>query len=434
MRFLAPCLAAVLALCPGAALADVSPTPQFELLPGGDTLHRPAAQKPSPAVQAYVGAVNALAGGDLATAETQFKVAITDDPKMPEPLLGLAEIAMRRQDPRGAEQYLHDALVLGPNRSDIHVAWAKFLLRENRVQEAKTSLEAAISFDKSNPRPLVDLGDLYLEVLKNPDKAISLYQNALAVAPQNPTVLLALGRGLERKGQLADARALFEHAARVAPKNPLPVVAIADVIAQSGRSTDALMMYDRALRIGDVPAAHLSKATLLLRLGRREDAANEYGLVLEANPESEIALVSLGMLELQLNRPHEAMRHLQRAMAIDPHVPDVLNTVAWQGAAAHKNLDEAVLYAQTAVALAPNAVIYRDTLGWVYLAKGNLPRAVSELKAAAAPGNDPEILTHLAVAYAESGDRPGASRALGRALSLKAGYAPALQAKRSLHL
>ncbi len=385
---------------------------------------------PAGAPADYLAGVAALQRRDLEAAQAAFTRAAGANPTMPEPLVGLAEVALRQHKVAEAEAQLRRALALGPQRSDLQVAWAKFVLGQGRVADAKAALEKAVELDEKAVRPRVDLGDLYLMVLKDPTKALEIYRSAQALEPKNVAVLLALAKAQQQTNKLDDAHATIKQAIALAPGNPLPIIADGDVLMQAGRNADALAAYDRAIAAApDLVPAHLAKANLLLRMGKVPEAVAEHRQVLRIDPKNVPALVANGIIEAQAKRPDEAKKSFAAAFAADPHVPDVMNDVAWQGADQHRDLDRALIMAQEAVALAPDIAAYRDTLGWVHRARGELPQAVAELEKAAAPGDKPEILTHLGVVYAEMGIRDKAAVNLRRALAIDPKYEPALAAK-----
>ena len=68
--------------------------------------------------------------------------------------------------------------------------------------------------------------------------------------------------------------------------------------------------------------AHYNLGNWLIRLGRHGEAARHYLRVLEINPSETKAHLNLGLLYLQyLNRPQDALTHLEKCLEIDPHQP-----------------------------------------------------------------------------------------------------------------
>ncbi len=108
-----------------------------------------------------------------------------------------------------------------------------------------------------------------------------------------------------------------------------------------------------------------------------------------------------------------------------------MNTVAWQEIGDKGALDRSLILARAAVDLAPQVAAYRDTLGWIYRARGQLPQAAAELEKAAT-SDDPEIVTHLGIVYQDLGQKAQAAATFQRALAHKPNYAPAREALEKL--
>jgi tetratricopeptide (TPR) repeat protein len=393
----------------------------------------PAAPPQSAAGSDYLAGVAALKQQDLAAARAAFDRAARASPNAPAPLIGLAEVALRQRKPGDAEKYLRRALEAAPLDSALQIVWGRFLLGQGRAEEARAAFEKAAALDPKNVRPRVDLGDVHLFVLKQPQKAVAAYKGALEVEPGNVGVLIALARAQQAAGQAAAARDSIERAIALAPANPLPLLVGAELDAQNGRTEEALAAYDRAIAtVPRIAQPRLAKAAFLLRLDRPEAALAEYRKVLEIDPKNVMALVSVGVLQAQANRPEEAKQSFAAAVAADPQVPRILNDIAWTEVERKGNLDRALIMAREAVSAAPDAPAYRDTLGWVLRARGELRPAEAELEKAAAKAGKPDVLTHLATVRAELGERQAAVETLRRALALDPAYRPALDLQQRL--
>ncbi len=111
-------------------------------------------------------------------------------------------------------------------------------------------------------------------------------------------------------------------------------------------------------------------------------------------------------------RPDIAASWYERAVRASPDDPDLLNALGYHYARNAMNLDRAVSVLETAVRLAeergypPRRVgLIKDSLGWCYKVRGDLPLAVALLEEACrlAPGV-PILRTHLADAYRALGE------------------------------
>jgi Flp pilus assembly protein TadD len=90
------------------------------------------------------------------------------------------------------------------------------LLRQNRLDEGITLLEAVVERATEVTTPHIDLGAAYSRIGAN-DKAEQSLQAALALAPNHPVALNELGIVYRRTGKFAAARESYERALGVHP-------------------------------------------------------------------------------------------------------------------------------------------------------------------------------------------------------------------------
>jgi cytochrome c-type biogenesis protein CcmH len=117
-----------------------------------------------------------------------------------------------------------------------------------RPEERLMLLQQAARDNPTDFRPLFFSG-LVLSDLGRDEEAARAFDAALRRKPDEPSVMLALGRTLVRTGQGAipkQAVALFAEAERLDPKNPIPVFYQALAASQDGRWADATRLWTRA--------------------------------------------------------------------------------------------------------------------------------------------------------------------------------------------
>ena len=113
------------------------------------------------------------------------------------------------------------------------------------------------------------------------------------------------------------------------------------------------------------------------------------------------------------------MAAYRKALALNPQDPRPYNNLAYLYAEQRRNLDEALGLARRAAELAPKNASVQDTLGWVYLARGQMPEAERSLTdAVALAPQQPTIRYHLGVAHYQRGQKAEAAAAFRRALEL----------------
>jgi tetratricopeptide (TPR) repeat protein len=358
---------------------------------------------------------------DLNAAAAAFSESAKLDPKLYMPLLGLAEVALRRNQPKEAEAFVQRALKLAPKSADVHTAAGRIAFANRQLPLAEERLKRAASIDPGLFAAQVDLGDLYLDSLRKPREAAEHYRAASKIDPNHAGAHYGLGRALASLGDTVGALAEFETAAKLAPKNPLPVQAAGEMELALDRHDKALATFDQALKVKpDFVPAMLGKGDAYLGKRDSANALTAYRAAASAAPKLAGPQMKLGMLLQQLQRPTEAETAYLAAVAIDQNLAVAYNNLAWMAAERRARLDDALKWAQRAVKLAPNEKQFLDTLGWVHRQRSELDQALATLeKAAKMQPPLGTVLVRLGVVYEDKGRAKDALAAYQQALALK---------------
>ena len=161
------------------------------------------------------------------------------------------------------------------------------------------------------------------------ERAASLYQEALALAPERPSVMNNLATvfiGLER---FAEARVLCERLLERDPADEVVLLNLGSCQIKLGSAAEALNSFEKALRLKPGYAeAHYNRGNALLELKRLEEALVSYDHALAIRPDHAEALYNRGNALLGLGRLEEAIASYDRALAIKPDHADALNNSA----------------------------------------------------------------------------------------------------------
>jgi tetratricopeptide (TPR) repeat protein len=153
-------------------------------------------------------------------------------------------------------------------------------------------------------------------------------------------------------------------------------------------------------------------------------------------PENPVLQVNLGQAYLNLGQDDKALAAFDRAVDLSA-TPVVWNDIAYDLTLKNSHLDRAQQYAESAVAATVAAsrnvaleqlnqrdlattsslAAYWDTLGWVYFAKNDLPKAEKYLTAAWALDQHSDLGDHLGQLYEKQGRREDAIRLYAMALA-----------------
>ena len=140
------------------------------------------------------------------------------------------------------------------------------------------------------------------------------------------------------------------------------LIAKAQLYASSENYEQSLELYDRAVEFRpEQEGTALSRAELLLRMDRLDDALDAYSAAARKWPDSALSLNALGYtLADRTERYAEAEVLIRKALKLDPDSPAII-----------------------------------DSMGWVLHKLGRHGEALKELQRAYAGLDDPEVAAHL---------------------------------------
>ena len=337
-----------------------------------------------------------IAQGQLAEAQRELDVAAEAAPESAEvmALRGIAALAEGRAE--DAVALLQRAEPLLPNRLGVTLALARAQLASGRPQAAKAALTRVLEKAPTSLPLRVALGEAEL-ALGNVQEALSI---AAALKAEFPAQ--SGGYVLEAEAQTAARR----------------YGAAADSFADAYRREPSWRMLTRLL--GALQLA-----------GRNADVLRVAQEWVDANPTHLPGTLTLAGFLQQTGRRDEALRAYERALELDSGNLIALNNAAWL---AHElGRAEALPLAERAYALAPDNPAVLDTLGWILLARNREVDGVAHLtKAAELAPDAPEIRYHLAAGLVAVGRSAEARAVLAALLEGRAEFEQRAEAQRLL--
>ena len=163
-----------------------------------------------------MAAALALHDNRLSEAEPLLRAHLKADPFDVAAIRMMAELAGRIGRYKDAEHLLRRALELAPDFGAARANLATCLYRQHRPAEAIAELDHLIVDDPENIGH-ANLKAAALGRIGGFDEAITLYEQVLAAAPEQPKVWMSLGHVLKTVGRLDDGIAAYRRALAVAP-------------------------------------------------------------------------------------------------------------------------------------------------------------------------------------------------------------------------
>jgi tetratricopeptide (TPR) repeat protein len=309
---------------PGAGLADASPMTSRRCLALAIVLLlaagcKAAAPLPPKAVALNRAGVDALAEGDLETADARFSLALEYNPHFVEALTNLGLVALKRGNFARARQLLARAHRLNPDVAQPLHGLGVLAEREHRPDRAAEYYREALRIDPGFAPARANLARL-LFAAGMLEHARIQFKRLVEVAPNQPTGYRGLAQSLLRLGRTAEAEQVASAGHARFPHNAWLTILAARTEIRHGRIAEAKrMLIPLASSRDDAAASALSwLATAELAAGRPRYAVGAAGRALRLEPNNSVAVFALAMALHRLHDP--GARHwLEHARKLAPH-------------------------------------------------------------------------------------------------------------------
>jgi len=364
--------------------------------------------------------IKALKQGALESANMAFKEASTLEPHSALSYLGLAEVAGRQGNNNDVESWLEKAYAEEPSNAEVLRTLGRYRLVQGNAAAAEDIIKKALAQDPKSVTSLLLLGDTYLNGLKRPEKAEAIFRQALQLDSSNVGGTMGLATSLAAQGKVDQALKMFAQASRLAPNDPMPVHSSARLLASQTKLDAAINAMDKTIAIDRTfLPAYIDKGDLYMLKGDFKRAVATYQAATSEVRDPALAYFKLAVAFQAQQKWDPAERNYLEAIKRDPRMFGAYNNLAWISALRKVHLDDALIWANKAVAISPkNAPLY-DTLGSVHMARGEIDKAISAIsKAVALDPKRPDFYYRLGLAYKQLGKLSEAKSAFKQALAV----------------
>jgi predicted Zn-dependent protease len=375
-----------------------------------------------------------LANGEPAIAEETMRRAVDANPKDAALRLDLAQMLAELGKPDQAKPIVMDLVKAHPD----DIAALDTLFRVSAAsKDYATAKSAAESIVATQPKAAA--GYLYEGMLaeeeKHPDEALRLYSLATDLAPNTPDPLKAQVQLLISQKRVPEAIKRLDEVAARQPDNAFAPAMKGQLLLTKGQTTEALEAYKTAIsRAPKWWEAYRGLASAQLA-AREQDAAiatlrNGQKIV----DRSDALGIELAELLERLGKPDEAIQQYEQLVGRYPRSEVAANNLAML-LATHKqdaaSLDRAkALSARFADSTNPS---FLDTYGWVLYKRGEAAASVPILERVVHRVPESAVaLYHLGMAQSQAGSTAQARDNLTRAVSSGVKFAGLDEAKATL--
>ncbi len=272
--------------------------------------------------------------GRLDEAQAEIEPVSRREPSNPRALLGLARLAVARNEPGAALDYLQQSIQFAPDVKASHALLGAIEQRSGHQAAAEAAFRRAGQLPEKHVWPdpfLVEINQLRTGLTAMSDNAESwlgqgyisnavvLMQQAVAQYPDRGPAWLVYGKALRQAGDGLAAERALRRAVQLDPGSVAARTELGSALFAQTKYADAEASYREALRINPKLAeAWFNLGLCLINQRDSERSLEAFQNATRFKPDLTYAYIRWGQALGRLRRVPEAIEQLQRALQLSP--------------------------------------------------------------------------------------------------------------------
>ena len=339
-------------------------------------------------------------------------------------------ICLLQKNKMNAVSFFNQALSQDPRNKRAYTTLSDLYEQEGLLTEAISVNEKADQIFENTPEFKIKLGTQYF-LNHDAEKALTAYESAKEMLPNDPGVLLGLGLCLDQLKHWEESRSCLEKYLLLNPLNFAVYKKLLHVKAELAEWDSAFQLCDQWISMNpESEEGYVQYAVLALKskslesavplleqaedkfpqsgdiafwLGRlyyeKKDgvrARSCYKKALSKSLKKSEILYHYAVLFHDEKKNQDALDQLQKAVEEDSQNANALNFMGYLLIEMNHPVNEAIVFIEKALRLNPENSAFLDSMGWALYKKGSFREALMYQEKAAALSKDEEILKHLA--------------------------------------
>jgi tetratricopeptide (TPR) repeat protein len=364
----------------------------------------------------YALAHLAVRTDDMNVAVEAVTRALELKPDWDEAALFKAGILVSQKDAVKAQAFYEEYIAAHPKANLLRLNYARYLVDLKQWEKAREQFLKVLELAPTDADTLYAVGLLSLQINKI-DDAEKFLKQTLELRPDNQQTRIYLGQiAEERKDYAAAARWYGE----VSPGDQYfeAQTRLGIVIAKQGDVDGARKHLHSIQAQSDAQRAQLYMAEeqILREAKQYREALTLLNKALEELANNKDLLYARALIAEKLDMMDLTERDLRAILKQDADNAQALNALGYTLADRTNRRQEALQLIERALALKPDDPFILDSMGWVQYKLGNNEEAIKYLKHALSIRNDAEISAHLGEVLWVTGDRSQARTVWQKAL------------------
>lgn len=215
----------------------------------------------------------------------------------------------------------------------LHTLRAGSLWASGKAEEAKQDFDKAIDLGYTAPHAYMSRGLFYAAQGKFRE-AITDYDKAIEQSPKDIALLINRAAAFMSIPDFSAAIQDYSQAIEIQKDNPLLYQQRAIAFKASQKFDEAIKDFTQAIQISGAKSiesvsSYMGRGFLYFQLGKHEQAAQDFGQVIEINPKASVAYNNRGYNLHQTGQSVSALRDYDKAIELEPTYALAYQNKAW---------------------------------------------------------------------------------------------------------
>ncbi len=374
--------------------------------------------------------IQSLSNTPAADVAATINRAIKANPNSAQARVALVGFYTRQADVKSALVAAQSAQTAMPNEPRIVEALGTAQVAAGELALGLETFNKLTRMQPDSPLPLMRLASAQY-ASKSIDAAIATWRKAMSIKPDLLEAQREIIAAQIASGRVEDALKEAKAIQKSRPTEAIGFAAEGDILASQKRFADAGNAYAEGIKRQSVAELLARQYEMLIAAGKTPEANVLASKWIQANPKDTVVRFQIANDLLAKKDYRDAASRYKEIIAIQPSNFGVLNNLAW---VLHQIKDgSAMEYAEKAYAIAPGNPEVMDTFGWILFSKGDTARGLTMLKqAVSASPKNLEARLHLAKAFVAASDKVAARKELEVIVGQKENSAIAVEANQLL--
>lgn len=322
-----------------------------------------------------------------------------------------AQLLQELEQEENARRKLRSGIRKYPDDKPLRFNYARLLIQDEEFEAARNQFEIIIEQDPDDYETLFSIALLDLEMEKF-EAAQESFEQLLRAGHRANDAHFYLGYAAEQLQELSQAIQHYR-AVQIGSQNFVAAQQQATRIAISlGRSDEAhdwLVDLSRGQPRLEVLFTNI-EANLLMQAGQADNAMEVVNEMLRRFPNNTDLLFTRVLLHDNVNDMAASEQDLRKIISLQPDDSRALNHLGYMLADRTTRFEEALDLLQRAIAISPDDPAIIDSLAWAQYKLGHYEEALANLRRAFAAFPDHEVASHLGEVLWVTGQRQEALR------------------------